>query len=263
MNGIVDDYLKAEWNAPKWRWLQKSIGICTMDWATHTHGPPPWPQYPSVMPSAHWDSSGSSGSGGHSTGFGGRGVDGSLRAHHNTDCGQPMLTPFQLHQSHTKNDHLKYTTRITTSKHFSKSIDWMATLALTLCSHKFQRLLTEWHPFATRSLCRVHLRLLSPLSLSHFLSFSLAIKIYFRSLIQFRVVWSVLLVQSNWVFFFYFFFFVNFARQSHISGITGMPCKCSRRYGACLCGIVAPSKWIFRLLNGILSKRREWEVGAG
>lgn len=28
--------------------------------------------------------------------LGGRGVDGSPRAHHNTDCGQPMLTPFQL-----------------------------------------------------------------------------------------------------------------------------------------------------------------------
>lgn len=63
---------------------------------SRTHGPP-WSQYPSVMPSAHCDSSGNSGSGGHCGGFGGRGADGSLRAHHNTDCGQPMLTPvFQL-----------------------------------------------------------------------------------------------------------------------------------------------------------------------
>lgn len=59
-----------------------------------THGLP-WFQYPSVIPSAHCDSSGSSGSGDQKTFFAdGGGDDGSRWAHHKTDCGQPMLKPY-------------------------------------------------------------------------------------------------------------------------------------------------------------------------
>lgn len=60
------------------------------------------------MPSAHCDSNGSSGSGDQMPDFDGvHDLDdaGSLLEHNNTDCGQPMLMPFQFNRTKTHPPH--------------------------------------------------------------------------------------------------------------------------------------------------------------
>lgn len=84
-----------------YKWKQINSKFCAF--GRHTHGSV-WFQYPSVMPSAHCDSNGSSGSGDQMPDFDGvHDLDdaGSLLEHNNTDCGQPMLMPFQFNRTKT------------------------------------------------------------------------------------------------------------------------------------------------------------------
>lgn len=99
---------------------------------------PLWFQYPSVTPSAHCDSNGSSGSGGQGAAFGCRIIDGSRWPHHNTDCGQPILTLCQF----TNENH----------KHFCTLWIWKLNFFLNLVIAKrfyFFLLLTFFSIFPT------------------------------------------------------------------------------------------------------------------